>query len=51
MIVVPIIDPKLMLILSCLGLVFNLVMMKVLHGAHGHSHDGHDHGHSHGEDN
>jgi zinc transporter 2 len=39
-----------MLITSGVGLICNLVMMKVLHGDHGHGgHDhGHDHGHSHG---
>lgn len=36
---------EIMLITACLGLLFNIVMMKVLHGS---SHGGHDHGHDHG---
>jgi len=37
-----------MLYTSIFGLVSNLLMMKILHGGHGHSHGGH--GHSHGGD-
>jgi len=36
-----------MLYTSIFGLISNLLMMKVLHGGHGHSHDS-GHGHSHG---
>jgi zinc transporter 2 len=40
-----IVDSRIMLLTACLGLIFNLVMMKVLHGSHNHGHDhgGHDH--------
>lgn len=46
-----------MLIVAILGLIFNLIQMKILHsgdghyhlgGSHDHDHDDHDHGHSHG---
>ena len=48
-----------MLIVAIMGLIFNLIQMKILHsgdghyhlgGSHDHDHDGHDHdhGHSHG---
>ena len=40
------IDADIMLYTSIFALCSNLVMMKVLHGGHGHSHGGH--GHSHG---
>ena len=44
------IDALIMLITACIGLLINIVMVKVLHGGmHGHSH-GHGHGHSHGHD-
>lgn len=33
-----------MLYTAAFGLFSNLVMMKVLHGGHGHSHGGHSHG-------
>ena len=44
------VEGKLMFGVACFGLLMNLVMIKVLHGAgHAHGHDhGHDHGHSHG---
>ena len=42
------IDADFMLYTSIFELCSNLLMMKVLHGGHGHSHGGH--GHSHGED-
>lgn len=44
----PSLDPTIMLVVSILGLLFNIVMFKVLH-SHGHSHGGHEcsHGHSH----
>jgi len=41
------INQDFMLYTSIFGLISNLLMMKVLHGGHGHSHDG-GHGHSHG---
>jgi solute carrier family 30 (zinc transporter), member 2 len=42
-----------MFIVACLGLVFNLIQMKILHSGDGHyhlggSHDHHDHSHDHG---
>ncbi len=44
-----------MMITAGIGLVFNLIMGKLLHGdhshgghSHGHSHAGHNHGHDHG---
>jgi len=40
-------DPRITFFIACLGLLFNLVLMKVL--GHGHAHDeGGGHGHSHG---
>lgn len=46
-----------MLLVACIGFVFNLLQIKVLHTGdghyhlggddHGHDHNGHDHGHSH----
>lgn len=49
-----------MLLVACIGLVFNLIQIKILHtgdghyhlgGEHGHDHHGHSHhGHSHGHD-
>ncbi|OQS06440.1 Cation Diffusion Facilitator (CDF) Family [Thraustotheca clavata] len=53
------VDGKLMFIIACLGLLVNLVLMKILghshsHGGHGHSHgthdddhENHDHDHDH----
>lgn len=43
------VDGFLMLLTAVLGLVINIVMIKVLHGhSHGHGHGhGHDHGHKH----
>lgn len=46
-------NPKLVLIIGCIGLTLNLISAAFLHehdhgDDHGHSH-GHDHGHSHGE--
>ena len=50
-----VIDGDFMLYTAIFGLISNLLMMKTLHGGHGHSHGGHghshgenDHGHSHG---
>jgi zinc transporter 2 len=43
----PIVDAKIMLIIAVLALLFNLAMMKILHGGPGHSHGG-EGGHSHG---
>jgi len=48
-----IIDGEIMLITAVLSLIFNLIMMDVLHQGPGHDHDhdhgdGHGHGHSHG---
>ena len=44
------IDAEIMLITACIGLMINIVMVKVLHGGlHGHDH-GHGHGHGHGHD-
>ena len=40
------IDGDIMLYTSIFALCSNLIMMKILHGGHGHSHGGH--GHSHG---
>ena len=40
------VNPKIMLLTSCLGLIFNLLMMKVLHGDYEHNHCGHDHNHN-----
>lgn len=44
------IDGTIMLITAVLSLIFNLMLMKVLHQGHDHDHDhgGHSHGHSHG---
>ena len=41
-----------MLYTSIFALASNLIMMKILHGGHGHSHGGHGHshgGHGHGK--
>lgn len=42
-----------MFVVACLGLVFNLIQMKILHSGDGHYHLGgsndHDHSHDHGE--
>jgi zinc transporter 1 len=40
-------DPKLVLIMGCIGLTLNLISAVFLHEHHGHDHG---HGHSHGED-
>jgi hypothetical protein len=43
-----------MLLVACIGLVFNLIQIKVLHTGDGHyhlggeDHHGHDHSHGHG---
>jgi len=44
------VDGRTMFIVAALGVVVNLIMMRILHqGGHGHSHGGgDDHGHSHG---
>jgi hypothetical protein len=44
---------KIMFIVACCGLVFNLIQISILHsgdleGMHGHSHSHGGHGHSHG---
>jgi solute carrier family 30 (zinc transporter), member 2 len=46
------VDGGLMFYVSLFGLFANLVMAKVLHGSHDHSHgeDGHSHDHEHGHD-
>jgi zinc transporter 2 len=46
----PVENPAIMLITATAGLVFNIVMAKILHSAPGHSHHGCDHGHSHGDE-
>jgi Co/Zn/Cd efflux system component len=38
------IDADIMLYTSIFALCSNLIMMKILHGGHGHSHGGHSHG-------
>ena len=38
-----------MILIAALGLVANLVMLRIL-GHHGHSHGGDDHGHGHNEE-
>lgn len=43
------VDGKVMLITATLGLVFNLIMVKVLHGSGGHSHHNCSHSHTHDE--
>jgi len=43
-----VVDSNLMLPVAILGLVFNLIQIKILHGDHDHGHAGHDHGHDHG---
>lgn len=55
----PMVQGKLMFIVAVMGLIFNLIQIKILHGGdthfhlgegfHGHAHDGEEgHGHSHG---
>ena len=45
------VDGKIMFYIACIGLVSNLIMMKVLHsGEHGCSHGGIGHSHSHGHE-
>jgi len=50
------VDGLIMMIIAGIGLIFNLIMGKLLHhhghdhGGHGHSHDHHDHGHGHSHD-
>jgi len=41
----PVVDSKIMFIVSILGLCFNLIMMKILHSSpiHSHSHEDHNH--------
>lgn len=57
----PMVQGQLMFIVAVMGLIFNLIQIKILHGGdthfhlgegfHGHSHDGEEgHGHSHGGD-
>lgn len=41
----PVVDSKIMFIVSVLGLFFNLIMMKILHSSPSHSHAGHNHDH------
>jgi zinc transporter 2 len=40
------VDGKIMLYTACLGLIFNLIMVKILHGSDGHSHHKCSHNHS-----
>jgi len=42
------VDGKMMFIIACIGLVVNLILMKILGHNHGHGGHGHSHGHSHG---
>lgn len=43
------IEGDIMLITAVLSLIFNLILINILHQDHSHDHDhGHDHGHSHG---
>ena len=56
----PRVDGNIMLIVAVMGLIFNLIQMKILHSGDGHYHlggeecgghdhvHGHEHGHSHG---
>ena len=39
----PVVDSKIMFIVSVLGLCFNLIMMKILQSSPTHSHEGHNH--------
>ncbi|XXG99444.1 hypothetical protein Hte_005783 [Hypoxylon texense] len=46
-------NPKLVLIMGCVGLTLNIISATLLHEHHGHDHGhghGHSHGHSHAED-
>ncbi len=45
----PKVNGMIMLITACIGLVCNLVMIKVLHERESGSHFGHDHSHEHGD--
>jgi solute carrier family 30 (zinc transporter), member 2 len=47
----PEIEGFIMFVTAVLGLIFNLIQMKILHSGEGHYHlggDDHDHGHEHG---
>ncbi|KAI1142010.1 cation efflux protein [Hypoxylon sp. FL0543] len=46
-------NPKLVLIMGCVGLTLNIISATLLHEHHGHDHDhgGHNHGHMHAGDN
>jgi zinc transporter 2 len=46
----PEVNGKIMLIVAVIGLVFNCIMAKMLHGGAGHSHGDGGHGHSHGDE-
>ncbi|KAI1395365.1 cation efflux protein [Hypoxylon fuscum] len=42
-------NPKLVLIMGCIGLTLNIISATLLHEHHGHDHGGHGHSHSHAE--
>ncbi|KAI1799050.1 putative cation diffusion facilitator family metal ion transporter [Daldinia bambusicola] len=44
-------NPKLVLIMGCVGLALNIISATLLHEHHGHDHGGHSHSHSPIEDN
>jgi len=56
----PMVQGKLMFIVAVMGLFFNIIQIKILHGGdthfhlgegfHSHDHDDHEHGHEHGHD-
>lgn len=56
----PMVQGKLMFIVAVMGLFFNIIQIKILHGGdthfhlgegfHSHDHDDHEHGHDHGHD-
>ncbi|KAI0010036.1 cation efflux protein [Xylariaceae sp. FL0662B] len=43
----PVDNPRLVLIVGCIGLTLNVLSATILHDHHGHDHGGHGHGHSH----
>ncbi|KAI1081665.1 cation efflux protein [Whalleya microplaca] len=43
-------NPKLVLIIGCIGLTLNIISATLLHDHHGHDHGGHSHGHEHGHE-
>ena len=45
----PQVKGDLMLIVAIMGLIFNLIQMKILHSGEGHYHLGGEHDHGHGE--